>query len=151
MRKEERTMKMMKVMNSIMIVALLMTGVVQAQAVDYKSTYKGQNRTIQQTEYKVASTTTAPSATFQSTSTMPVMSVGESMLNEDGSVNAEAYGVGQDGTAQAPGRGHIRKITNPDAEDDDDVENPLGDVFWPLMLLALAYLSLRVLLKRKRA
>ena len=131
-------MKMMKVMNSIMIVALLLTGVVQAQAVDYKSTYKGQNRTIQQTEYKVASTTTAPSATFQSTSTMPAMSVGESMLNEDG-------------TAQAPGRGHIRKITNPDSEDNDDVENPLGDVFWPLMLLACAYMSLRSFLKRKRA
>ena len=60
--------------------------------------------------------------------------------------------------AYSPGRiGHIRKVGEDDGfenEDDPDVpENPypLGDVFWPLMLLACAYMSLRAFLKRKRA
>jgi len=59
---------------------------------------------------------------------------------------------------QSSGRpGHIRKVGEDDGfedETDPDVpENPypLGDVFWPLMLLAGAYALMRVFLNRKRA
>ena len=58
---------------------------------------------------------------------------------------------------QSSGRpGHIRRDENPFG--DQTIENtdnpnepgtPLGDVFWPLMLLAGAYALMRVFLKRR--
>jgi len=58
---------------------------------------------------------------------------------------------------QSSGRpGHIRRDENPFG--DQTIENtdnpnepgtPLGDVFWPLMLLACAYTCLRVFLKKR--
>ena len=63
-------------MNSL-IVGLLLIGAVETQAVEYRTTYKGSDHAIQQTEYQVAaSATTTPSAGFQSTSAMPVASMG---------------------------------------------------------------------------
>ncbi len=67
--------------------------------------------------------------------------------------------AGETPAAYSPGRtGKIRRDvgggSTTEDEDDPDIPvepNPLGDVFWPLALLALAYLSLRVFLKRKRA
>lgn len=120
----------------------------QAQAVDYKSTYKGvkYEQPRQTEEYKVAETATAPAVGFQSTSAYSGQFGTEEqpMLNSDGTVNGEAYGVGQ---SSAPGHhGQIRRINNPE----DDVENPLGDVVWPLMLLLCAYVCVRSF-KRKRA
>ncbi len=61
-------------------------------------------------------------------------------------------------TNNAPGRpGNIRRSgddddwgTNPHVGEGDE-GSPIGDAFWPLMLFALAYMSLRVFLKRKRA
>lgn len=62
--------------------------------------------------------------------------------------------------AYAPGKGgRIRKTeddpfggeTIGDTDHPLEPGTPLGDVFWPLALLALAYLSLRVFIKRKRA
>jgi len=131
---------------NIVILGLLLIGAVEAQAVDYKSTYKGQERSMQPTEYQIAQTATAPAVGFQSTSAMPVNSTSESTLNEDGTVNAEAYGVGlQETQAQAPNRaGHVRKGWAIEGD-------PLGDVFWPLALLACVYALMRAFLKRKRA
>ncbi len=148
MRREEETMKETKAMNSILVGLLLMVAV-EAQAVDYKSTYKGGRPQPTYIAPATGTVSQAPTATFQSTSAMPVMMSTESMLNSDGTVNTEAYGVGQDGMAQAPGRGHIRKITNPDSEDNDDVENPLGDGLLALMFLACAYAISKVSRTRK--
>ncbi len=64
--------------------------------------------------------------------------------------------AGETPGAYTPGRGHIRRVGEDedfeDEKDPDVPENPypLGDVFWPLMLLALAYMSMRVILINKR-
>ena len=123
----------------VMILAFLpaLLSAAQAQAVDYKSTYKGvrYEQPYQQAEYKVATTATAPAVGFQSTSAYSGQFGTEEqpMLNSDGTVNDEAYGVGQSNASGRPGK--IRKINNPE----DDVENPLGDVVWPLVMLLCAY------------
>lgn len=61
------------------------------------------------------------------------------------------------GPAQSPktGRG-LRKSdygenTEVDKENNQDPEFPIGDAVWPLMLMALAYLGVRVFRARKRA
>ena len=128
----------------VMILAFLpaLLSAAQAQAVDYKSTYKGvrYEQPRQYMEYKVATTATAPAVGFQSTSAYSSQfgSGEQSMLNSDGTVNDEAYGVGQN--EPSGHHGHIRKINNPG----DDVENPLGDGWLPLMLLLCAYAIYKV-------
>lgn len=131
-------------MNSL-IVGLLLIGAVETQAVEYKTTYKGSDHAIQQTEYQVAaSATTASSASFQSTSAMPVASMGASTLNADGTVNAEAYGIGQEETpAKAPNGprkvgGHAQEGT------------PIGDAVLPMLFMSLAF-GLFVYFRRKRS
>ena len=121
----------------------------QAYAVNYRSTYKAPDRGIQQMEYKVATTATAPSATFQSTSAYSDQWQGGSttpMLNTDGSVNTDAYGVGQSNSGGH--HGHIRRIDNPG--ENDELENPLGDGLWALLLMAGAYVVVRTARRRMR-
>ena len=131
-------------MNSL-IVGLLLIGAVETQAVEYRTTYKGSDHAIQQTEYQVAaSATTASSASFQSTSAMPVASMGASTLNADGTVNAEAYGIGQEETpAKAPNG--PRKVGGGQTIDG----NPLGDALLPLLLMSLAF-GMFVYFRRKQ-
>jgi len=91
----------------------------------------------------------APSATFQSTSSMSSSGSSYSAtpsLNADGTA---AYEGGSYSSAKAPLIVGPRR--NPIVDENDEGNVPIGDVFWPLALLALAYLSLRVFLKRKRA
>ena len=136
----------------VMILAFLpaLLSAAQAQAVDYKNNYRG----VQQTEYRVQTvTTTAPAATFQSTSAYSGQWEEQGsmtpMLNSDGTVNNEAYGVG----ARHPGR--IRReggdINNPgDPDDKDDEGNvPLGDALLPLLLLAMVYAVYSLSQRRK--
>jgi len=130
----------------VMILAFLpaLLSAAQAQAVDYKSTYKGvrYEQPRQYVEYKVATTATAPMAGFQSTSAYSSQFGNEqqSMLNSDGTVNNEAYGVG------SRHQGIIRRtqsnVNNPDDPDDDEEDDgntPLGDAALPLLLLACAF------------
>ena len=133
-------------MNSL-IVGLLLIGAVETQAVEYKTTYKGSDHAIQQTEHKVAnSATTAPSAGFQSTSAMPVASMGASTLNADGTVNAEAYGIGQEETpAKAPSGPNKAKQGQGWAIEGE----PLGDALLPLLLMSLAF-GMFVYFRRKQ-
>lgn len=141
----------------VMILAFLpaLLSAAQAQAVDYKSTYKGvrYEQPYQHAEYKVASTATAPMAGFQSTSAYSgQFSNGQqSMLNNDGSVNGEAY------MGSLPGRS-IRKSGNgssynPGTPDDDEEkegeQQPLGDALLPMMMLLCAYAIYKV--SRKQA
>ena len=127
----------------------------QAQAVDYKNTYKGvrYERPYQQVEYKVATTATAPMAGFQSTSAYSGKfgSEEQPMLNSDGTVNEEAYMAAPE---------HPRRIRMDEREDGEGNtgtpgqtgdKQPLGDAVLPLLLLAGVYLSVRVFLRRKRA
>ena len=146
----------------VMILAFLpaLFSAEQAQAVDYKSTYKGvrYEQPRQHVEYKVATTATAPMAGFQSTSAYSgQFSTGEQFtLNSDGTVNSAAYGIG----SRHPGS--IRRagsnINNPDDPDDsddpddekDDGNTPLGDAVLPLLMMSLAFCGY-LYLRRKRS
>lgn len=127
----------------VMILAFLtaLLSAAQAQAVDYKSTYKGvrYEQPRQYMEYKVAATATAPAVGFQSTSAYSSQfgSGEQPMLNSDGTVNNEAYM----GAPKHPGSIRRTEINNPGDPDDeeDDGNTPLGDAAWPLMLLLCAY------------
>ena len=133
----------------VMILAFLpaLLSAAQAQAVDYKSTYKGTQyeQPRQYVEYKVATTATAPMAGFQSTSAYSSQfgSEEQPMLNSDGTVNEEAY-------MGAPK--HTRRIRMEEREDGEGNtgtpgqtgdKQPLGDAVLPLLLLACAYLIMR--------
>ena len=141
----------------VMILAFLpaLLSAVQAQAVDYKSTYKGvrYEQPRQHVEYKVATTATAPMAGFQSTSAYSSQfSTGEqSTLNSDGTVNSAAYGIG------SRHLGSIRRTesnsNNPDDPDDDEEDDgnvPLGDAVLPLLMMSLAFCGY-LYLRRKRS
>lgn len=132
-------------MNSL-IVGLLLIGAVETQAVEYRTTYKGSDHAIQQTEHKVAnSATTAPSASFQSTSAMPVASMGASTLKADGTVNAEAYGIGQEETPAKTPSGPNKAKQGWAIEGE-----PLGDALLPLLFMSLAF-GMFVYFRRKRS
>ncbi len=139
----------------VMILAFLpaLLSAAQAQAVDYKSTYKGvrYEQPYQQVEYKVATTATAPMAGFQSTSAYSGQLGGseQPMLNSDGTVNSAAYGVGRSlrRDTGSPSGG----IDPPDEEDEVQNGTPLGDVVWPLMLLLCAYAGYKKVRARKEA
>ena len=128
----------------VMILAFLpaLLCAAQVQAVDYQTKYKGTMYNVQSTASYGAS---APTMGFRSTSVYSSQfSNGEqSMLNADGTVNDEAYGVGQSNASGRPGQ--IRRINNPE----DDEENPLGDVVWPLMMLLCAYAGYKKVRARK--
>ena len=90
---------------------------------------------------------------WQSTSTMQgtssnyapqVTAVGAAGVSEL-ATTTESYSPGRSG-------GPHRVIgNNPDAGHTEDESSPIGDAVLPLMLLACAYLGLRVFLKKKRA
>ena len=128
----------------VMILAFLpaLLCAAQAQAVDYQTKYKGTMYNVQSTASYGAS---APTMGFRSTSVYSSQfGNGEQpMLNSDGTVNDEAYGVGQSNASGRPGQ--IRRINNPE----DDEENPLGDVVWPLMMLLCAYAGYKKVRARK--
>lgn len=134
---------------AIVMMAILLALGGTAQAVSYNGTYKGRS---QQPTYMAPATATAPVATFQSTSAMPVMmSTANTLLNEDGTVNAEAYGVGQrPGLRKTTGTQTPNPGTEEDEEGGDDGNVPLGDGLWVLLLLAGAYILARTL-RTKRA
>lgn len=137
----------------VMILAFLpaLLSAAQAQAVDYKGTYKGSR--IQPT-IGVATTATAPTVGFQSTSAYSGQWAPQEsttpMLNSDGTVNDGAYM----GSPKRPGiRRTDSNINNPGDPDDkeDDGNTPLGDGLWVLMMFAGVYALMRVVLNRKRA
>lgn len=129
--------------NIAIIIMFALACAAQATAVDYKGTYKGSR--IQPT-IGVATTATAPTVGFQSTSAYSTTFDTEQqpMLNADGTVNEGAYvgqrpGVrksGNDGSGYNPG-------TPDDEEDDDEEQQPLGDGLWILMVLAGVYVCSR--------
>ena len=139
----------------VMILAFLpaLLSAAQAQAVDYKSTYKGvrYEQPYQQVEYKVATTATAPMAGFQSTSAYSGQFGTEEqpMLNSDGTVNDEAYM----GAPKNPRR--IRMDEREGGEGNTGTpgqtgdKQPLGDALLPLLLMSLAFCGVVYMRKRK--
>ena len=142
----------------VMILAFLpaLLSAAQAQAVDYKSTYKGTQyeQPRQYVEYKVATTATTPAVGFQSTSAYSgQFSNGEqSMLNADGTVNGDAYMGSLPGRAiRKSGTGSNVQPGTPDEEEEAEGEQqPLGDGLMALMLCACAYLIVRATRKEEK-
>ena len=152
----------------VMILAFLpvLFSAAQAQAVDYKGTYKGvrYEQPYQHAEYKVAWTASAPTMGFQSTSALPT-----SGSAYTANPMIEGNGLVATPSASAPGRiGHIRRVDLNDNGIEDDLEEeepgnggtpgqtvdpekqlPLGDVVWPLMMLLCAYAGYKKVRARK--
>ena len=142
----------------VMILAFLpaLLSAVQAQAVDYKNSYKP---TVANSYPSVVSgQAVAPSASFQSTSAYSSQWAEQEsatpMLNSDGTVNDGAYmgGLRRPGRVRRDGEGEGEgQINNPDDPDkegegkeSDDGNTPLGDAVLPLMLLLCAYAVYKV-------
>ena len=135
----------------VMILAFLpaLLSAAQAQAVDYKNVYmSSQQGAYANPGYQVQ--TTAPSAAFQSTSAYSSQWVEQEnatpMLNSDGTVNGEAY-MSEN---HLPGRSVRKSPGTPGGTLDPNAQQPLGDVMWPLMLCACAYLIVRITRKEKK-
>ena len=133
---------------SIILMTILpaLMGAAQAKAVQYKSTYRGVRT---QPVYGIATTAAAPTATFQSTSAYSSQwsnETTETLLKNDGSVNSGAYmssgprRAKMDGPGSSPG--------TPGGTLDPNAQQPLGDGLLVLMLMAVAYMGIRL---RKRA
>ena len=140
-----------------MILAFLpaLLSAAQAQAVDYKSTYKGvrYEQPRQHVEYKVASTAAAPTMGFQSTSVYSSQfgNGEQSILNADGTVNGDAYMGSLPGrTIRRSGTGSSVNPGTPDEDEEEEGEQqPLGDALIPLMLCMCAYAIYKVSRRRK--
>ena len=140
----------------IIILAFLpaLLSAAQAQAVDYKSTYKGvrYEQPYQHAEYKVASTASAPTVGFQSTSVYSSQfgNGEQSMLNSDGTVNNEAYGVGSSHHPGSIRRAGPSGPGTPTGPLNPDEQQPLDDGLMALMLCACAYLIVRATRKEEK-
>ena len=90
---------------------------------------------------------------WQSTSTLRgTGSTYSPQVTAVGAVSAQEMATTTCSSSAAPKNPHIRRVIDTNDEwEEGDQGSPIGDAFWPLMLLALAYMSLRVFLKRKRA
>lgn len=116
------------------------------QAVDYKNTHRGVQSTVSYQPSALSIQSTAPSVGFQSTSAYSGQwnqDAQQSMLNADGTVNADAYGIGQ---RNAPGPRRVGQTGTPG---EGGEQQPLGDVLWPLMLMAMLYVGERALRARR--
>lgn len=138
--------------NMLIIVLLVLSGTLQATAVNYQNSYRG----VYKQEYQVRSVSaTAPTTTFQSTSAYSDQwnrDEQQSMLNADGTVNGEAYMSALPGSSiRRGGSGSGYNPGTPDDEEEEEGEQqPLGDVMWPLMLCACAYLIVRATRKEEK-
>lgn len=139
--------------NTVAIIMLVLlpalTGAAQAGAVEYRNSYQQSAVSYQPSGFGIATTATAPTATFQSTSAYSgqwEQEAQQSMLNNDGTVNSEVYGIGRKEVS-----GPRRVTPNPDVDPNDPGNVPLGDVLMPMMLLACAYAIYKVARRRKEA
>ena len=140
--RERKTIMKTTLKYMLIIVLLVLSGTMQATAVNYQNSYRG----VYKQEYQVRSVSaTAPTTTFQSTSAYSDQwnrDDRQSMLNEDGSMNTDAYMVS--GPRRAPGDGSGSSSPGtPGGTLDPNAQQPLGDALLPLMLLACAYLIVR--------
>ena len=108
-------------------------------------------------EYKpfTKSAATLPSLQFRSTSVFSDQWAKDNVqptLNMDGSVNTEAYGIGNHTTSSGPrrvdanGDGYDDDTglpVNPIIDEDDEGNVPIGDAAVPLLLMALGYCAFR--------
>ena len=140
-------MKAQNIMRSLVIAIILMAGIAQVQAVNYRNSYRKPTPVPSLTGGGISQGAVAPAATFRSTSAFSSPEWAEQpMLNSDGSVNEEAYMSGRNNAPGGP-----RRIINPGEDDDKENGQPLGDALIPLALLACAYAIYKVSRRRKEA
>ena len=144
--RERKTIMKTTLKYMLIIVLLVLSGTMQATAVNYQNSYHG----VYKQEYQVRSVSaTAPTTTFQSTSAYSDQwnrDAQQSTLNSDGTVNGEAY-MSEN---HLPGRSVRKSPGTPGGTLDPNAQQPLGDVMWPLMLCACAYLIVRITRKEKK-
>lgn len=90
---------------------------------------------------------------FRSTSTLTPSGSqysAQPMLNEDGTAYNPAASSGPRRAKAEETPSTPTTPTTPDVTDPEKI-TPVGDAVWPLMLMALAYLGVRVFFRRKRA
>lgn len=128
----------------MMLLLPVLFGAAQARAVTYSNVQKDQ---VQSTMYHVQGT--MPQVGFQSTSAYSGQRNEQAtpLVKEDGSVNAEAYGVGRANIG--PRRSGTNPGTPDDPEEEEGEQQPIGDGVWILTALACAYLIIRAARKRK--
>ena len=150
----------MKAMNDMLrkTVAILMLlllpvlfGTVQAGAVEYRNSYQHSVVCGQHSVVSTHPSVTVPQTMFRSTSIYPEQWSKQrtSLVNDDGSVNQEAYMPGSIGPRRSGSGSGSSPGTPDDDEENEGEQQPLGDALLPLMLLACAYLSMRVFLKKR--
>lgn len=111
------------------------------QAVDYKNVYKHSVVSHQYSDNGIEAAT--PSTGFRSTSAYSGQwnqDAQQSLLNTDGSVNTEAYMGGPRRVGGSPSSGGGTGTPGGDLNN----QQPLGDILWPLMLMAMMYAAVRV-------
>lgn len=145
----------------MVITCMALLGAMQVMAV----TYEPQKPLKRYSHPMPVMTATAPTATFQSTSSLPTSGsvyTTTPALNENGTVNEEAYGVGRRNVSGPRRVGGPGSVGNEDDEggggsglnqesQNDNSENgsPIGDAVLPLLLCALAFCGVLYMRKRK--
>lgn len=147
-----KEMKYMKNLRKMMVfTCLALLGALQVTAATFKP-YKPQQQTkMVRSMYPMATTT--PNAAFRSTSVMTGSGsedISTSTLNENGTVNESAYGVGRSNVSgpRRVGTPDDENIPHSGSEQTNPNGFPLGDAVLPLLLLAGAYLFWRA--RRRR-
>lgn len=134
--KSKERKDVMKTQNIVTILMIAILSVLfdteQAYAVTYGKPYRG---------------ATVPQAQFYSTGDITTSSGANStpLLNENGLVNEEAYGIGRHNA------GPLRTPTTPPppGQEEKDKQLPIGDGLLPLLLCALAYMGVTAIRRRK--
>ena len=132
----------------ILICLLAFVGTVHATAATYQNTYQP---TYQSSVYTAPMTATAPTVTFQSTSAYSVRWTNrqdQPMLNMDGSVNGDSYGIGRKPGLRKEGREDGEGNTGTPGQ--GGIKQPLGDAVLPLLLMALAFMAYVALRRKKK-
>lgn len=125
----------------ILLICLLALGALQAKALNYQNTYHGLGQIV---VYDNETTTDSPIMPFYTTSAYAdKWATEEFRLNRDGSVNEGVY------TSDYKNSSGPRRVKDPDDDEDDQYNGPLGDALIPLMLLAMAFIAIRLYRRRK--
>lgn len=137
-------LKNMKALRYLLIVMAVLS-VVSVQAATLGTPYHPQTRGIRYT----ANPSQMPAVAMNSTAASKMMSSGSSLPM---AAVSGVYVTGSTPASSSPAGhpGHIRRTdANGDGwEDEEEPESPgemypLGDVLWPLMLMAMAYVAMR--------
>ena len=140
--KELKNMKALRYLLSIIVVAILSVMGVSAQTPQYGKPYKGQETqsVYTTTQMPAATMGTVDAAYMHSGSSLPMAAQsGVTTTYDRGSLVRPRKGASEEDGGDTP---------PPDPHGPN--EDPLGDVMWPLMMLALAYAIYKVSRMRRR-